>query len=197
MRKNTIATPSTTPLTPEQRFKKLVGKSDPKTQCQEWLGVCFSSGYGQFYDKGVHYAHRYAWSMANKQPVPAGKYVLHSCDNPRCVRASHLRLGSAADNANDKMLRGRSTKGRSITKRPFLPAEIDQIVMMAAQGASQYRIAKATDRAEPVISGVLKRNADAIALKKIKNQFADALQALNDHLAPSIAAIEKITKKAA
>jgi len=35
----------------------------------------------------------------------------HTCDNPSCVNPNHLVPGTAAENAEDKRVRGRSTRG--------------------------------------------------------------------------------------
>ncbi len=35
----------------------------------------------------------------------------HTCDNPGCINPDHLHSGTAAQNAEDKVLRGRSTRG--------------------------------------------------------------------------------------
>jgi hypothetical protein len=45
--------------------------------------------------------------MANG-PIPDGLFVLHRCDNPPCVRPDHLRLGTAKDNTQDMLRKGRS-----------------------------------------------------------------------------------------
>lgn len=39
--------------------------------------------------------------------IPSGAVVRHRCDNPLCVNPTHLCLGSALENMNDKALRGR------------------------------------------------------------------------------------------
>lgn len=58
-------------------------------------------------------AHRVAWMIANGRSIPPGLCVCHHCDNPQCVRPSHLFLGTVADNNDDKIRKGRakSTKG--------------------------------------------------------------------------------------
>ena len=57
-------------------------------------------------DKKVIYAARAAWILY-RGPIPLGKKVLHSCDNPICVNPEHLFLGTQADNVNDSVVKGR------------------------------------------------------------------------------------------
>jgi hypothetical protein len=40
-------------------------------------------------------------------PVPPGMIVMHWCDNPACYNDLHLTLGTHADNAADKVAKGR------------------------------------------------------------------------------------------
>lgn len=94
----------------EHRFWSRVRKTDGDG-CWEWTGTFRTTGYGQFLAAGQQWiAHRYAWKMANG-PIPNGMFVCHKCDNPPCVRVSHLFLGTAADNAADMKAKGRSAKG--------------------------------------------------------------------------------------
>lgn len=44
-------------------------------------------------------------------PIPAGVFVLHSCDNRRCWKPDHLFLGSQADNIADMIAKGRQHGG--------------------------------------------------------------------------------------
>ena len=56
------------------------------------------------------YCHRLAWELHNAEPIPEGMYVLHACDTPGCCNPNHLRIGTAADNANDRESRGRGNR---------------------------------------------------------------------------------------
>jgi hypothetical protein len=79
--------------------------------CWNWKAARFDSGYGAFRHIGKQRrAHRVAWEFV-RGPVPDGLCVLHSCDNPKCVKPSHLWLGTFADNNKDKSQKGRSSRG--------------------------------------------------------------------------------------
>lgn len=52
------------------------------------------------------YAHRYAWTLSNG-PIPPKIEVCHHCDNPPCVKVSHLFLGTQRDNLRDMTQKGR------------------------------------------------------------------------------------------
>jgi len=58
-------------------------------------------------------AHRVAYCESKGISIEEidGLMVLHSCDNPRCVNPSHLRIGSHADNMMDRNSRLRTSKG--------------------------------------------------------------------------------------
>lgn len=82
-----------------------------KDDCISHKGSINRAGYGQICRRingktKVYGAHRYAWEQANG-PIPDGLFVLHSCDNRRCVNVEHLRLGTHTDNMRDASQRGR------------------------------------------------------------------------------------------
>ena len=52
-------------------------------------------------------AHRVAYE-AWVGPIPEGQIVRHECDNPPCINPAHLMLGTHADNAADRDIRGRA-----------------------------------------------------------------------------------------
>ncbi len=96
----------------------------------EWLEACWLwlpptsqvFGYGDMHANGrKQYAHRLAWELASGRQIPAGLCVLHKCDNPRCVRPSHLFLGTKADNAHDAMAKGRAHPPPPSTTRAACP----------------------------------------------------------------------------
>ena len=74
------------------RFWAKVRKtSSADDKCWLWTAAKRGTGYGSLHiEKNVHDAHRVSWVMANGR-----------CDEPLCVRPSHLFLGTKADNVHD------------------------------------------------------------------------------------------------
>lgn len=87
------------------RFWPKVQKGDG---CWEWQGSRLPHGYGHLTipGRGVPYAHRISWELTHGE-IPDGLWVLHHCDNPPCVRPDHLFLGTAQDNVDDSIRKGR------------------------------------------------------------------------------------------
>lgn len=82
-------------------------KIDTSGECWEWRAHTSPKGYGTMSIGRTRIkAHRFSWMLANG-PIDPGVCVLHACDNPRCVRVSHLFLGSILDNNLDAIRKGR------------------------------------------------------------------------------------------
>jgi hypothetical protein len=85
------------------------------TGCYEWTGPVDAKGYGVITRRGIKQssskAHRVAWIEAHG-PIADGLWVLHRCDNRRCVRLEHLYLGTPLDNMRDVLARGRHNISR-------------------------------------------------------------------------------------
>lgn len=95
----------------KRRFWEKVNRVDDKNSCWEWTASTQTLGYGQFGFNGRPLvAHRVAWELKNG-PIPKGINVLHRCDNRRCVRPSHLFLGTQKDNIRDMIRKGRARFG--------------------------------------------------------------------------------------
>lgn len=93
----------------EQRMARQTRKM--ANGCWEWKGGIDADGYGRIratlFDIPYKKAHRVAWVLENKRPIPKDMVVCHSCDNPRCVNPAHLWLGSQEENQLDKISKGR------------------------------------------------------------------------------------------
>lgn len=53
-------------------------------------------------------APRFAYMLFKDQwDIPGDVFVCHTCDRPACVNPSHLWLGTAKDNSQDMVIKGR------------------------------------------------------------------------------------------
>jgi transposase-like protein len=76
--------------------------------CWAWTSLIDDQGYGRLLVKGKKaLVHRVSYELFSGAPIPAGAVVMHDCDNPRCVRPDHLRLGTQKENMADAARRGR------------------------------------------------------------------------------------------
>jgi uncharacterized protein YlaI len=135
------------------RIKKL-SEIDPLSQCWNWKGALkwksILKQYGNMIigsrkDKSRKSisAHRVSY-LAFVGEIPENKWVLHKCDNPKCVNPDHLFLGERQENVDDRQKKGRN-KPVDGTLNPNCKHSIDQIYeirKLRAEGMTYRKIAK-------------------------------------------------------
>lgn len=110
--------------------------------CILWPFSVDGKGYGQLKgNRRRRAAHRESWELAHGQ-IPPGLHVLHHCDTPRCIRPSHLFLGTALDNLRDCSQKGRMRREGTVIAK-LTGEEVRRIKARLTAGESQRSIARA------------------------------------------------------
>ena len=128
--------------------------------CHEWTGALKDTGYGVLKVPGQKkntLAHVYGYTLA-EGPITDGRWVLHKCDNRKCVRASHLFLGTVQDNAQDMKNKGRA---RNLSKKR-LPdtARIELKADYAAGGFTHVALAERFGVSLQTVGRILRRGSN-------------------------------------
>lgn len=85
-----------------------------------WLGPINRDGYGYLLFRGYRVAaHRMAYELAHG-PLKPDVHVLHECDVKCCVRLTHLKEGTQADNMAGMKARGRG-HSKKLTRAALAP----------------------------------------------------------------------------
>lgn len=124
----------------KERFWSKVRKT---SGCWNWRAMTITAAKG---DRGkfcvtvggkrkIVGASRVAWMLTFGR-IPRGQCVCHRCDNGRCVRPSHLFLGTHASNMSDAWKKGRlrgNGRPRLLTEREvfFSDAQWKRLTMIA------------------------------------------------------------------
>lgn len=170
-----------TKYAPEERARRLVSRfwastnKDGPTQahvphlgpCWEWTRLLDRAGYGILSGrinsgpKRMLRAHRVSWFI--EHGVMPELCVLHRCDNRRCVRPSHLFLGTLAENLADM-----TAKGRRVINMPT--AEMREKARLAMpRGENHYFRLRPELRPRGERSGPAKLTESAVRLIRLEH----------------------------
>lgn len=149
-----------TPLS--DRFWLKVQKTET---CWIWTGARRPEGYGVIGGgprgsktlRATHVSYE-----LNVGPIPAGQWVLHRCDNPRCVRPDHLFLGTHQDNVDDAKAKGRAKNpplhlGEKCHLAKITAEQVREIRAAAAAGESYSSIAKRYPLSKDGVGTIVRR----------------------------------------
>lgn len=125
------------------RFWKYVTKLT-EDECWPWDGSISHNGYGVIYiGRKMMRAHRVSF-LIHGGVIPDGLWVCHHCDNRKCCNPKHLYTGTAQDNTDDMVAKGRSRhpKGSEHPCAKMSEAQVEEIKRLLADGVSTGEVAK-------------------------------------------------------
>lgn len=105
-----------------------------------------------------------------RRDIPPGHVICHHCDNPSCVRPSHLFLGTQKDNIRDAVKKGRlylQRYPRRITSKIYRGEEhgaakigedaVHEIRERAAAGEQQKHLAAEFGLSTSAVGNIVRR----------------------------------------
>lgn len=123
-----------------RRFMAKVEKTDG---CWLWKASLSDNRYGNFHlptEGGKITAHRASYRIF-VGPIPKGKWVLHECDNERCVNPFHLFLGDARANSSDMVRKKRQAFGRRHPQALLVDGQVIEMRRLYIAGTTAREIA--------------------------------------------------------
>jgi hypothetical protein len=119
---------------------------EPNSGCWLWMARLNKHGYGIFkVESKQRPAHRVVYEQTIG-PIPQGMLACHRCDTPSCVNPEHIFIGTARDNTNDCVAKGRifrhngSRRGEANTRALLSESQV-RIILASKSG--KKRLAKA------------------------------------------------------
>jgi hypothetical protein len=122
------------PVDEKKRFLEKVEQRE--SGCHEWASTFHRDGYGKFYFRSrQEQAHRVSYKLFVGE-IPSSLWVLHKCDNRKCVNPKHLFLGNSVANVRDM-----DKKRRRGTRCALTKEQAKGVLQLLTEGFTQQTIA--------------------------------------------------------
>lgn len=122
--------------------------------CWIWTGaVNYQGGYGRLVHNFIRGVHRISFTLF-KGPIPPGKFVCHTCDNPICYNPDHLWLGTNAENMADKIKKGRDKTGEDHPMAKITESQAKNVKGLLSIGLKPKLISKCRNISLRTIYGI-------------------------------------------
>lgn len=132
----------------ELLLERILRKAEPaENGCLLWQGAKAPGNYGLVQIEGrTRPVHRVTYELVVGE-IPEGKMLLHACDTPNCIEPSHLRIGTAQENAQDAAQRGRLSSRKTRATSTYVDgAELDANLRRLQAACSQEPSAQQSKR---------------------------------------------------
>jgi hypothetical protein len=133
--------------------------------CWIWQDKPVLGGYGRInINKKNQFAHIVSYeTFKGPRPPDArklGLMVCHRCDVPLCINPEHLWLGTASENQQDSLAKGRGNKTGPVSSRKLTDEQVLEIRKKYAEGlTTQTALAKEYGVSQMIISVTVRRLA--------------------------------------
>ena len=136
---------------------RLALRAEPQPNgCIHFIGCLNDHGYGMLLVGGkAVLAHRASYAC-HVGPLPADMDVLHTCDNPTCIGAGHLFLGTQQDNIADMLAKGRGA-GPAGSRNSHAKLTIENVLEIRASSERRIDLARRFNVATSLIHKIRTR----------------------------------------
>lgn len=146
-------------------FWNYVDKSGGPEACWPWMAATHRKGYGQL--RFIHSsmpgrrqfrAHAVAWFLTYSEWQPEGTLLCHTCDNRACCNPAHLFVGTAKDNTQDAVRKGRMHCGERTGTSKLTADQVREIRRLYDEGVKLTVLSKQFGTAVSNICHIGKRH---------------------------------------
>jgi hypothetical protein len=144
-------------IPPIERFWPKVDRSGGEHAGWPWMGATDRDGYGIFEERHGHAvkAHRFALSLVLKRAV-VGE-TRHLCGNNGCCNPLHLKEGTSAENAADRLAHGRTARHERNGRAVMSTERVAALRARREEGATYATLAAEFGIGKTQVSRIVRR----------------------------------------